>query len=99
MELQDKSALYCCLPVLNTTYSLSNAQVGDCSTRLRLGFPAIWSIRDPSNVVGKIWSIKSVNDSGYFERSCSKALPFRTFSGWQQCHIMWPEFNVISANL
>ncbi|KAJ0045115.1 hypothetical protein Pint_04559 [Pistacia integerrima] len=68
---------------LNTTDSLSNAQVGDCTTRLRLGFPAIWSIRDTSNVVGIIWSNKSVNDSGYFNKIMfqSSESPFRTFRG------------------
>ncbi|XP_044509364.1 uncharacterized protein LOC123228135 [Mangifera indica] len=68
---------------LNTTGSLSNAQVGDCTTRLRLGFPAIWSIRDTSNVVGKIWSKKSVNNSGYFNEIMfqSSRSPFRTFPG------------------
>ncbi|XP_031283571.1 uncharacterized protein LOC116142271 [Pistacia vera] len=68
---------------LNTTDSLSNAKVGDCTTRLRLGFPAIWSIRDTSNVVGIIWSNKSVNDSGYFNKIMfqSSESPFRTFRG------------------
>ncbi|KAJ0102575.1 hypothetical protein Patl1_04666 [Pistacia atlantica] len=68
---------------LNTTDSLSNAQVGDCTTKLSLGFPDIWSIRDMSYVVGKIWSNRSENDSGYFDKIMFKSseIPFRTFPG------------------
>ncbi|KAJ0102574.1 hypothetical protein Patl1_04665 [Pistacia atlantica] len=55
-------------PFLNMTDSLSSAQVGDCMTRLRLGFPAVWSIRDISNVIGTSWGIVtplSVGDESY----------------------------------
>ncbi|KAK2639043.1 hypothetical protein Ddye_026838 [Dipteronia dyeriana] len=48
--------------------SLSNSQVGDCSIRMNLRFPAIWSIRNSISISGQIWSNKSVNDIGYFER-------------------------------
>ncbi|TXG66925.1 hypothetical protein EZV62_008200 [Acer yangbiense] len=52
----------------NALKSLVNARVGDCTTRLRLSFPAVWSIRETNNIVGQIWSRKPVNDSGYFNR-------------------------------
>ncbi|KAK0601792.1 hypothetical protein LWI29_027436 [Acer saccharum] len=48
--------------------SLSNSQVGDCSIRMNLRFPAIWSVRNMTVISGKIWSNKSVNDIGYFKR-------------------------------
>ncbi|GLT64061.1 hypothetical protein SLA2020_365750 [Shorea laevis] len=49
-----------------TEESWDNALVGDCSTKLSLRFPAIWSIEDVSNIVGKIWTNKTVQESGYF---------------------------------
>ena len=54
--------------ILNTMQSLANAHIGDCSIRLSLRFPAIWLIRSRSNIVGQIWSNKTVDDSGYFNR-------------------------------
>ncbi|OMO80280.1 hypothetical protein CCACVL1_13065 [Corchorus capsularis] len=48
--------------------SWSNAHVGDCTTRLSLRFPAVYSMRRTSNVMGQMWTKKSVNDSGYFDR-------------------------------
>ncbi|GMJ10186.1 hypothetical protein like AT4G21700 [Hibiscus trionum] len=53
---------------LDITNSWSNASVGDCTTRLSLRFPAIWSIRETSTIMGQIWTNKTKNDSGYFER-------------------------------
>ena len=52
----------------NLKNSLANAQVGDCSVRLSLRFNTIWSIRNMSMMLGQIWSNKTVNESGYFER-------------------------------
>ncbi|KAK0599799.1 hypothetical protein LWI29_008769 [Acer saccharum] len=52
----------------NASKSLVNARVGDCTTRLRLSFPAVWSIRETNTIVGQIWSRKPLNDSGYFNR-------------------------------
>ncbi|TXG66930.1 hypothetical protein EZV62_008205 [Acer yangbiense] len=48
--------------------SLSNSEVGDCSIRMNLRFPAIRSIRNMTVISGQIWSNKSVNDIGYFKR-------------------------------
>ena len=47
--------------------SLAGTHVGDCSVRLRLRFPSIWSIKNTSSIVGQIWSNKSASDSGYFK--------------------------------
>ncbi|XP_034678865.1 uncharacterized protein LOC117909071 [Vitis riparia] len=54
--------------ILNTTNSLANARVGDCSIRLSLRFPATWTIRNRSSMVGQIWSNRTVNDSENFSR-------------------------------
>ncbi|XP_062170830.1 uncharacterized protein LOC133876547 isoform X4 [Alnus glutinosa] len=48
--------------------SWDNARVGDCSTKLSLRFPAIWSIKDVSDILGKIWTNKTMQESGYFDR-------------------------------
>ncbi|KAJ4726304.1 DUF2921 family protein [Melia azedarach] len=53
---------------LNTAESLVNASTGDCTTRLSLSYPAIWSIGETSTIVGRIWSEKAVNDRGYFDK-------------------------------
>ncbi|XP_059444183.1 uncharacterized protein LOC132176078 [Corylus avellana] len=45
-----------------------NARVGDCSTRLTLRFPAIWSIKDVSDMVGEISTNKTMQEKGYFDR-------------------------------
>ncbi|KAM1235533.1 hypothetical protein ACFX13_005066 [Malus domestica] len=63
--------------ILNFTESLTNAFVGDCSTKLTLRFPARLSLRNRSTVVGQIWSNKEVNDSGYFGK-----IGFRSLSGY-----------------
>ncbi|CAL5200887.1 unnamed protein product [Lathyrus oleraceus] len=48
--------------------SLNGTQVGDCSIRLRLRFPSIWSINSTSSIVGQIWSNKSASDPNYFKK-------------------------------
>ncbi|KAJ4726303.1 DUF2921 family protein [Melia azedarach] len=53
--------------ILNTDGSLDKSHVDDCSIRLTLRFPAIWSIRETTSTLGQIWSNKAPNDSGYFE--------------------------------
>ncbi|KAK8648431.1 hypothetical protein V6N13_129183 [Hibiscus sabdariffa] len=53
---------------LDIANSWSNARVGDCTTRLSLWFPAIWSIKETSTIIGQIWTNKTKDDSGYFER-------------------------------
>ncbi|PRQ31326.1 hypothetical protein RchiOBHm_Chr5g0034231 [Rosa chinensis] len=53
---------------LNTTNSLNNTNVGDCSTRLSLRIPATGTIGSTSSIVGHIWSTKTVTELGYFEK-------------------------------
>ncbi|KAF7145303.1 hypothetical protein RHSIM_Rhsim04G0020700 [Rhododendron simsii] len=52
--------------LLNSTGSLENVRVGDCSFRLSLRYPAFWSIRNRTSIVGQIWTNKTSNDLGYF---------------------------------
>ncbi|XP_029128709.1 uncharacterized protein LOC109805727 [Cajanus cajan] len=47
--------------------SLDGTHVGDCSVRLKLRFPLIWSIKNTSSIVGQIWSNKSASDPSYFK--------------------------------
>ncbi|CAK9327432.1 unnamed protein product [Citrullus colocynthis] len=54
--------------ILNYTQSLTDATVGDCSTRFSLIFRTVFSIRNRSAVVGQIWSTKSANEAGYFQK-------------------------------
>ncbi|XP_040361725.1 uncharacterized protein LOC112203573 [Rosa chinensis] len=54
--------------ILNETNSLNNTNVGDCSTRLSLRFPATGTIGSTSSIVGHIWSTKTVTELGYFEK-------------------------------
>ncbi|XP_047165370.1 uncharacterized protein LOC124834665 [Vigna umbellata] len=62
--------------IMGKSSSLVGTHVGDCSVRLRLRFPSIWSIRNTSSIVGQIWSNKSGSDSGYF-----KMVTFRNDEG------------------
>ncbi|XP_023519091.1 uncharacterized protein LOC111782556 isoform X1 [Cucurbita pepo subsp. pepo] len=54
--------------IMNYTQSLTNASIGGCSIRLSLRFPAVFSIRNRSTIEGQIWSSKSANESGYFQK-------------------------------
>ncbi|PQM34140.1 uncharacterized protein Pyn_12839 [Prunus yedoensis var. nudiflora] len=51
--------------ILNFTESLTNAFVGDCSTKFSLRLPTRLSLWNRSTVVGEMWSIKEVNDSDF----------------------------------
>ncbi|XP_062090431.1 uncharacterized protein LOC133796787 [Humulus lupulus] len=53
---------------LDAKDSWAEAHVGDCSTRLILRFPAIWTIGKTSSVVGYVWSNKTETEFGYFEK-------------------------------
>ncbi|KAB2605639.1 hypothetical protein D8674_005356 [Pyrus ussuriensis x Pyrus communis] len=53
---------------LDAAGSWNNTRVGDCSTRITLRFPAVWTIGKTSSMAGEIWSNKSVTESGYFEK-------------------------------
>jgi len=54
--------------------SLNGIRLGDCSVRLRLKFPSVWSINNTNSIIGQIWSNKSANDPNYF-----KMITFRNF--------------------
>jgi len=54
--------------------SLNGSRVGDCSVRLRLRFPSVWSTKNTNSIIGHIWSNKSANDPNYF-----KMITFRNF--------------------
>ncbi|KAJ0017959.1 hypothetical protein Pint_10568 [Pistacia integerrima] len=54
--------------ILNFTESLTNAYIGDCSVKLSLRFPAVFSLRNRSTILGQIWSSKRENDPGYFSK-------------------------------
>ncbi|KAK7272531.1 hypothetical protein RJT34_29187 [Clitoria ternatea] len=47
--------------------SFATTKVGDCSIRLTLRLPSVWSINSTSNIVGQIWSNKTTDDPGYFK--------------------------------
>ncbi|KAF8024137.1 hypothetical protein BT93_F1361 [Corymbia citriodora subsp. variegata] len=46
--------------------SFSTARVEDCTVRIELMFPGVWSIKERNGILGHIWSEKSQKDSGYF---------------------------------
>ncbi|XP_019193110.1 PREDICTED: uncharacterized protein LOC109187378 [Ipomoea nil] len=41
--------------------------VGDCSLRLSLRYPAVWTIKNAYRGVGEMWTNKTAQDSGYFQ--------------------------------
>ncbi|KAK9938143.1 hypothetical protein M0R45_014899 [Rubus argutus] len=53
---------------LDATHSFNNSHMGDCSIRLSLTFPGLWTMGDTRITAGHIWSKKTITDSGYFER-------------------------------
>ncbi|TKY66532.1 hypothetical protein E2542_SST09408 [Spatholobus suberectus] len=57
--------------------SMASVHVRDCSTRMSLRFPKIWSIKDASSIEGQIWSNKTVGDSGYFKRMILKSFQYQ----------------------
>ncbi|KAK9046389.1 hypothetical protein V6N11_052277 [Hibiscus sabdariffa] len=54
--------------IYDASSSLEKSRVGDCATRLSLRFPAVLSIGHTSIVEGEIWSMKTRNEAGFFER-------------------------------
>ncbi|GMP52931.1 hypothetical protein CsSME_00018569 [Camellia sinensis var. sinensis] len=47
---------------------LKDDHVGDCSIRMSLRYPALWSIKNREAIVGQIWTNKTVNEAGYFNK-------------------------------
>ncbi|KAF8024138.1 hypothetical protein BT93_F1362 [Corymbia citriodora subsp. variegata] len=60
--------------------SFSTARVDDCSVRIELMFPGVWSIRERNGILGHIWSENSQKDSGYFPdimlRGTGRSIPW-----------------------
>ncbi|KAL5730369.1 (E3-independent) E2 ubiquitin-conjugating enzyme [Ranunculus cassubicifolius] len=54
--------------VTNSAGSLSSDSIGDCSVRLSMLFPAVMSIKSRSGLLGQLWSNKTTNETGYFDR-------------------------------
>lgn len=54
--------------ILNFTKNPLNATIGDCSVRINFTIADSLSIRDSSVITGHIWSIKSVDEPGYFDK-------------------------------
>ncbi|KAK8676881.1 hypothetical protein V6N13_142440 [Hibiscus sabdariffa] len=68
--------------IYDASSSLEKSRVGDCTTRLSLRFPAVLSMGHTSIVEGEIWSVKTRNEAGFFER-----IEFRNtgrYRGWIQ---------------
>ncbi|KAK1405156.1 Glucan synthase-like 1 [Heracleum sosnowskyi] len=51
---------------ISSSNSLEDARVGDCSFRLSLYYPSVWSIKNRDKAVGQIWTNKTAQDVGYF---------------------------------
>ncbi|KAM7498706.1 hypothetical protein LguiA_023120 [Lonicera macranthoides] len=47
--------------------AMGNSQLGDCSIRLSLRYPSVWSIKNSASIEGQIWTNKTPSDSGYFD--------------------------------
>ncbi|CAL5200886.1 unnamed protein product [Lathyrus oleraceus] len=73
-EKKNSLCVVACHFIGMTKSSLNEARIGDCSVRLSLRFPSVWSIKNTNNIVGQIWSNKSANDPNYF-----KMITFRNF--------------------
>ncbi|CAI8593113.1 unnamed protein product [Vicia faba] len=73
-EKRNSLCVVACHCIGITKSSLNEARIGDCSVRLSLRFPSVWSIKNTNNIVGQIWSKKSTNDPNYF-----KMITFRNF--------------------
>ncbi|XP_063947492.1 uncharacterized protein LOC108217653 isoform X1 [Daucus carota subsp. sativus] len=51
----------------SSSSSSGDAHLGDCSFRLSLYYPSVWSIKTRDKVVGRIWTNKTAQDVGYFD--------------------------------
>ncbi|KAI3755790.1 hypothetical protein L1987_55596 [Smallanthus sonchifolius] len=62
---KDELCIAAC-PILNQSDPLGSARVGDCSIRLIMWFPAVWSITKTHTTEGQIWNTKFTDDSWSF---------------------------------
>ncbi|XP_017237132.1 uncharacterized protein LOC108210387 isoform X1 [Daucus carota subsp. sativus] len=51
---------------ISSSNSFGDAHVGDCSFRLSLYYPSVWSIEHRDRAAGHIWTNKTAEDVGYF---------------------------------
>ncbi|XP_074373512.1 uncharacterized protein LOC141713841 [Apium graveolens] len=51
---------------ISSSNSFEDAHVEDCSFRLSLYYPSVWSIKNRDKAVGQIWTNKTAQDVGYF---------------------------------
>ncbi|GMI63653.1 hypothetical protein like AT4G21700 [Hibiscus trionum] len=54
--------------IYDASSSLEKSRVGNCTTRLSLRFPAVLYLGHTSTIVGEIWSLKTRNEAGFFDR-------------------------------
>lgn len=58
---------------ISNSIIFGSAHVGDCSFRLSLWYPSVWSIRNRNKAMGQIWTNKTAEDIRHFCR-----IKFRT---------------------
>ncbi|ONK67099.1 uncharacterized protein A4U43_C06F15700 [Asparagus officinalis] len=75
-DLEKKLLCLLACPVIITKENSKNSFVGDCTIGLSFWFPGIFTIKDRSNIAGRIWSLKGDSDPGYFG-----SISFRSLGG------------------
>ncbi|XP_051151834.1 uncharacterized protein LOC127265861 [Andrographis paniculata] len=84
-EIENQVFIVACR-ILDPTNHFGEA-VGDCSMRLRLRYASTWNIRNVAQIVGQIWTNKTVNDSDHYFRKieltsvANNGVPFRYSQG------------------
>ncbi|KAI3804814.1 hypothetical protein L1987_26641 [Smallanthus sonchifolius] len=73
--------------ILNQSDPLGTARVGDCSIRLTLWFPAVWSIKKTHTTEGQIWTTKLRDDLGSF-----RTAKFQSFDHSQENYALKYEY-------
>lgn len=63
--------------ILNTQEFAADGYVDDCSFWMSIWFPSVFSLRNRSITLGKIWSNKGKNDPGYFRMISFRSLGTR----------------------
>ncbi|XP_074347172.1 uncharacterized protein LOC141686004 [Apium graveolens] len=58
---------------ISNSNKFGSAHVGDCSFRLSLWYPSVWSIRNRNKAMGQIWTNKTAEDKRHF-----RMIKFRT---------------------
>ncbi|KAI5662575.1 hypothetical protein M9H77_21898 [Catharanthus roseus] len=63
----NQMCIVACRILDSSTSFRGDANVGDCSIRLSLRFPAVWTINSTRTILGEIWTNNTVNSLGYFK--------------------------------